>query len=494
MSMMDSRLKPNTTVPAGSAQVPGSSGPRWRIRCDARAMASAVACPLLGGSASATAATKASSPHIAAKYAAKRRPLMYAANWAAPGCRTTRWRRPAGLCTAVLRAWSTLRSIRRAGQPTLPLTGGCALSAQLVIQGGATVTSRGPGCSQGLLKGRSAGLRRLRLPVLAGMLGLLAVSLSGCSWSDAFALGWPRGITTEGDWNRQLWIGAVIASLVVGVLVWGLMFWAIAFHRHKATDTELPRQFGYNMPLELVLTVTPFLIISVLFYFTVVVQEKVLHLAKDPDIVIDVTSFQWNWKFGYQHVDFKDGTRAYDLSDPARKKAMTSKPEGKDERGEELVGPVAGLNKEDRTYLNFDKVETLGTSTEIPVLVLPTGKRIEFVLNSADVIHAFWVPEFLFKRDVMPNPAANNSVNVFQVQEITKTGAFVGHCAEMCGTYHSMMNFEVRVVTPNDFKAYLQQRIAGKTNAEALQAIAQPPLAVTTHPFDTRRGELAGSQ
>jgi cytochrome c oxidase subunit II len=329
------------------------------------------------------------------------------------------------------------------------------------------------------------------MPVLAGMLGLLTVTLSGCSWGDAFALGWPRGITTEGDWNRQLWIGAVVASLVVGVLVWGLMFWSIAFHRHKATDTELPRQFGYNMPLELVLTVTPFLIISVLFYFTVVVQEKMLHLASDPEVVIDVTSFQWNWKFGYQKVDFKDGTLHYDGADAARKAAMTSKPEGKDSHGEERVGPVRGLNTEDRTYLNFDKVETVGTSTEIPILVLPAGKRIEFQLASADVIHGFWVPEFLFKRDVMPDPAANHSVNVFQVEQINRTGAFVGRCAEMCGTYHSMMNFEVRVVQPNDFKAYLLQREAGKTNAQALQGIAQPPLAVTTHPFDTRRGELA---
>ena len=54
-------------------------------------------------------------------------------------------------------------------------------------------------------------------------------------------------------------------------------------------------------------------------------------------------------------------------------------------------------------------------------------------------------------------------------------------------------NFELRVVNPNDFKAYLQQRIAGKTNAEALAAIDQPPTAITTHPFDTRRGEQAGS-
>jgi cytochrome c oxidase subunit II len=175
--------------------------------------------------------------------------------------------------------------------------------------------------------------------------------------------------------------------------------------------------------------------------------------------------------------------------DNARKEAMRSVPEGVDSHGEELVGAVSGRNTEDRTYLNFDKVETLGTSTEIPVLVLPTGKRIEFQIASADVVHAFWVPEFLFKRDVMPNPAANNTDNKFQISEIDKTGAFVGRCAEMCGTYHSMMNFEVRVVEPNDFKAYLQQRLAGKTNAEALQAINQPPTAVTTHPFDTRRGE-----
>ncbi|HET7074123.1 MAG TPA: cytochrome c oxidase subunit II [Mycobacterium sp.] len=336
--------------------------------------------------------------------------------------------------------------------------------------------------------------RRLRTLALVATFGLLALTLSGCSWSEALGLGWPEGITHEAHLNRELWVGAVIASLVVGVLVWGLMFWSAIFHRKKATDTELPRQFGYNMPLELVLTVTPFLIISVLFYFTVVVQEKMLHLAKDPEVVIDITSFQWNWKFGYQRINFKDGTLTYDGADPARKNAMVSKPEGKDAHGEELVGPVRGFNSQDRTYLNFDKVETLGTSSEIPVLVLPTGKRIEFQMASADVIHNFWVPEFLFKRDVMPNPVANNSVNVFQVEEITKAGAFVGHCAEFCGTYHSMMNFEVRVVPPNDFKAYLQQRIAGKTNAEALQAIAQSPIAVTTHPFETRRGELTTSQ
>ena len=145
---------------------------------------------------------------------------------------------------------------------------------------------------------------------------------------------------------------------------------------------------------------------------------------------------------------------------------MKSKPEGKDEHGEEKVGAIRGENPEDRSYLNFDKVETLGTSSEIPVLVLPAGKRIEFQIASADVVHSFWVPEFLFKRDVMPDPQANHTENVFQISEIQlpdgkSSSAFVGRCAEMCGTYHSMMNFEVRVVSPDDFKAYLQQRVAG---------------------------------
>ena len=123
------------------------------------------------------------------------------------------------------------------------------------------------------------------------------------------------------------------------------------------------------------------------------------------------------------------------------------------------------------------------------MLVLPAHKRIEFQLASADVVHAFWVIDFLFKRDVLPDPEANHTDNKFQVTEIEKTGAFVGRCAELCGTYHSMMNFEVRVVEPNDFKAYLDARIAGKTNAEALQIIGLPATAVTTNPFDTRRGE-----
>ena len=174
-------------------------------------------------------------------------------------------------------------------------------------------------------RGRRVVARRAALAVVLGASALL---LSGCSWSEVLGLGWPEGITPQAHLNRELWIGSLIAALVVGVIVWGLIFWASAFHRHKKGDTELPRQFGYNMPLELVLTVMPFLIISVLFYFTVVVQEKMLHKEPNPEVVVDVTAFQWNWKFGYQKIDFTDGTFDYDGADPARKAAVASGPEG----------------------------------------------------------------------------------------------------------------------------------------------------------------------
>jgi cytochrome c oxidase subunit 2 len=113
------------------------------------------------------------------------------------------------------------------------------------------------------------------------------------------------------------------------------------------------------------------------------------------------------------------------------------------------------------------------------VLVVPTNETILFTEHSDDVIHSFWVPALLFKRDVIPGVQ-----NQFEVT-IDKTGAYVGRCAELCGTYHSQMNFELRSVTPTQFAAFLAAKRQGMSTPQALQSIGEAPYATTTFPYDT---------
>jgi cytochrome c oxidase subunit 2 len=265
--------------------------------------------------------------------------------------------------------------------------------------------------------------------------------LSGClrDVGDAVGgIGWPEGgITAQSEQMYDLWVGSVVAAVVVGLLVWGLIFWCVV--RYRKRGEELPVQTRYNLPIEVLYTITPFLVIAVLFYYTVVVQTDVEATTSDPDVTVEVVAFKWNWQFSY-------------LDQPG-----------------EHAETVAS---------------TVGSSDEIPVLVLPTGQTVRFELTSQDVIHSFWVPELLFKRDVFPG----NLRNSFEITiNPGKEGHYVGRCAELCGTYHSMMTFELRAVTADTYQQYLSALESGISQAEALQSIGEEPFATTTEPFDTRR-------
>jgi cytochrome c oxidase subunit II len=276
------------------------------------------------------------------------------------------------------------------------------------------------------------GSRLARLAAL-GLLGVL--TLSGCDLNNEFwRFGWPEGITEEATAMRQLWTGSVIAALVIGFAVWGLILWSVV--RHRKRGDELPKQTAYNLPLEIVYTIIPFVIIAVLFFYTVITQNRVQERSAEPDLTVAVNAFKWNWQFVYPGTEAPDGR----------------------------------------------PVETVGSSEEIPILVVPTGQDVRFEVASADVIHSFWVPEFLFKLDVIPGNE-NGRDNVFEVT-IDEEGAYVGRCAELCGTYHAFMNFEVRSVSPEDFQAYIDARESGSTTFEALEEIGQPGAATTTSPFN----------
>jgi cytochrome c oxidase subunit 2 len=270
---------------------------------------------------------------------------------------------------------------------------------------------------------------------LAGCSALLGL-LTGCSVEDLVYFGWPRGITPQSHRMFDLWVGSAVAALVVGFLVWGLIFWCIVRYRKRGDEVpELPAQTRYNLPIELIYSVAPFLIVSVLFYYTAVVQTDVNKTTANPDVVVAVDAFKWNWKFSYPGANGPDGLPVY----------------------------------------------TVGTSDYVPVLVVPTNKKIRFVEHAKDVIHSFWVPELLFKRDVFPG----NIVNQFETT-ILAEGAYVGRCAELCGTYHSMMNFEMRAVTPEKYAQFIVAKQAGTTTPDALAAIGEEPLAITTSPFPTK--------
>src|SRR5690606_41243855 len=104
------------------------------------------------------------------------------------------------------------------------------------------------------------------------------------------------------------WTWSVIAALAVGVLVWGLLIWSVTFHRKKKGDKEFPRQFQYNVPLELFAVGLPTVMVCALFYFTVSTETDVVRSEKpNPDVTVDVVAFQWNWEFRYQGEVTPDG-------------------------------------------------------------------------------------------------------------------------------------------------------------------------------------------
>jgi cytochrome c oxidase subunit 2 len=194
----------------------------------------------------------------------------------------------------------------------------------------------------------------------------------------------------------SFWQDSWIAALCVGVLTWGLIFWAIIAYRRRTAE-DAPVQIRYNMPLEILYTVAPAIMIAALFVVTARDQAEITKLTPDVKNTVGVVGFKWNWGFNYL-----DGG-AYETGTPAK--------------------PAE--------------------------LWLPVDERVRFNLTSPDVIHSFWVPQFLFKMDVIPGRE-----NAFELTP-NKTGVFAGKCAELCGTYHSDMLFSVHVVSRAEFDAHI---------------------------------------
>ena len=254
-----------------------------------------------------------------------------------------------------------------------------------------------PGIQQG------SGRRRVRVAV-AGLAALaITLTLSGCTANEVFFLGLPEPATQEGSIIENLWQGSWIAAWIVGAVTWGLMLWAAVAYRRRHRN-DVPEQTQYNIPIEILYTIVPLIMILGLFWFTARDQSDILALDNDQQHTVNVVGFRWAWGFNY----LDEGV--YDVGAPV----ATGMP----------VAPAE--------------------------LVLPVGEKVRFELTSPDVIHSFWVPAFLFKMDVIPG-----KTNAFELTPDT-VGTYAGKCAELCGEYHSLMLFEVHVVSQDEYDAYIE--------------------------------------
>jgi cytochrome c oxidase subunit II len=282
------------------------------------------------------------------------------------------------------------------------------------------------------------GSRRKKISTITGLALAGALALTGCS--PEVQKGWlptERGTTNHTDRIMDLWVNSWIAALVVGIITWGLMIWCIVAYRRRKGTVGFPRQNSFNLPLEVFYLTIPLFMVLVFFYFTDRDQQAIDDRSQPADVVVDVRGKQWAWDFNYKKGDVV----TEDLHE---------------------AGVQAHLTGE---AINKDK---------LPTLYLPVNKSVDLELNSRDVIHSFWVPAFLQKRDMIPG-----KTNYIRFTP-TKEGTYDGKCAELCGEYHSEMLFRVKVVSESEFQAHMNQlRQDGNTGLLGEEYDRNPNLNVT---------------
>ena len=260
--------------------------------------------------------------------------------------------------------------------------------------------------------------RRLRwaaIPIAA----TLAIVLAGCTQAQlhGFLPGFVEGeqpVTNHTERISGLWVTSWIVLLIVGIVVWGLILWAVIVYRRRKGQTGLPVQLRYNMPIEIFYTIVPLILVLGFFAFTARDQNAIEQPYAHPDLKIQVYAKQWAWDFNYVTDNVYD--------------------------------PGIQVQPDDNSATPGSVQEG-----EVPTLYLPENKKITIQLDSRDVIHSFWVPAMLYKKDVIPG-----KTNYMYFETTGRTGTFVGKCAELCGEYHSAMLFNVKIVSQAQYDAHIQ--------------------------------------
>lgn len=270
-----------------------------------------------------------------------------------------------------------------------------------------------------------------KIALTTGLAAAVAVALSGCTAQElnGYMPGLP-GTSDLGDSIATFWVNSWVTLLILGVFVWGLVIWATVVYRRRKRDTGMPRQMQYHMPIEIMFTIIPVILIGGFFAFTARDQAKAEENYTDQtaEVHIEVYGKQWSWDFNYLPVE---GSQ-YDS-------------------GAYYTGVQAALTRNEQG-------KTTGEVNEaaLPTLYLPVNAKVLIDLKSRDVAHSFWVPAFHYKEDTIPGKT--NQFSIVPERE----GTYIGKCAELCGEYHSLMLFQVKVVSADEYNQYIEsQKAAG---------------------------------
>ncbi len=267
--------------------------------------------------------------------------------------------------------------------------------------------------------------------------------------SPVLASSWdmPRGVTDISQQVFDLHRTILYICIAIGLVVFGLMFWSIL--RHRKSLGAKPANFHESTTVEVIWTIIPFVILIAM----AVPATKVLIAMDDSsesELTVRVTGSQWKWH--YEYLTYGDD---HDV-DVGFLSSLSTPREQWERQGQ-------GFGKSNLP--DFEAHPNYLIEVDRP-LVIPTGKKIRFLLTADDVIHAWWVPDFAIKKDAIPGFINELWTNVPEGKE----GIYRGRCAELCGKDHAFMPIVVEAKSPADFEAWLAE--AKVRSAEEAKAAA----------------------
>jgi len=269
-------------------------------------------------------------------------------------------------------------------------------------------------------------------PVVAGLITIAVVlvtvgvlAAAGITpqraWDSFFPVGGATPVTDRAVATKALYDIVFYIAVAIFLIVETMIVFTVLRYRRKPGDEALPPQIHGNNLVEVIWTAIPTAIVLVLFVMSWQTLNTVE--AKPPsEVHVRAVAARYQWRFDYLDAN---GATLFSQALP--------------------VGEEGGM-------------------------FLPVGEPITVTLKADDVIHAFYVPRFLFKRDAVPG---KENVFSFTVEE---AGTYRGQCAELCGAFHGSMIFDVHAIPKADFEAWLAAQV------ETAAATPTPPPNASANP------------